>query len=149
MSSLHRTTSCEFNRVALQVFWSYAPVSSLHWAARAEAIIFEDRWEAAEFALGGDQLGVYDRGMDGCIVETPRFLRDLDCEGRAADGRDERRGKVAERHRLGGHHPHPAPTDENPERSDCDCGVVNRILTPEQIRQKFAHLGASKSPLTQ
>jgi hypothetical protein len=42
-----------------------------------------------------------------------------------------------------GHHPHSAPTDENPERWECDCGGVNRILTPEQIRQKFAHLGAA------
>jgi len=49
----------------------------------------------------------------------------------------------AERHRLEGHHPHPAPTDENPERWDCDCGGVNRILTGEQIRMKFAHLSAA------
>ena len=49
----------------------------------------------------------------------------------------------AERHRLEGHHPHPAPTDENPERWDCDCGGVNRILTGEQIRVKFAHLSAA------
>ena len=51
----------------------------------------------------------------------------------------------AERHRLEGHHPHPAPTKENPERWECECpgitGVaVWRILTGEQIRQKFAHL---------
>jgi len=32
------------------------------------------------------------------------------------------------------------PDDENPERWDCDCGYLWRILTPEQIRQKFAHL---------
>jgi len=54
----------------------------------------------------------------------------------------------AERHRLEGHHPYPAPTDENPERWECDCPdtpwiAVWRILTPEQIRQKFAHLGAT------
>ena len=49
----------------------------------------------------------------------------------------------AERHRLEGHHPHPAPTKENPERWDCDCGGVNRILAGEQTRQKFAHLGAA------
>ena len=49
----------------------------------------------------------------------------------------------AERHRLEGHHPHPAPTDENPERWDCDCGGVNRILTGEQIRMKFAHLSVA------
>jgi hypothetical protein len=46
----------------------------------------------------------------------------------------------AERHRLEGHHPHPAPTLENPERWDCDCGGICRILTLEQHRQKFAHL---------
>ena len=49
----------------------------------------------------------------------------------------------AERHRLEGHHPHPAPTPENPERWECDCGGVNRILTGEQIRMKFRHLGAA------
>jgi transposase len=48
----------------------------------------------------------------------------------------------AERHRLEGHRPHPAPTLENPERWDCDCGGVNRILTLKQIQQKFAHLKA-------
>jgi hypothetical protein len=46
----------------------------------------------------------------------------------------------AERHRLEGHHPHPAPTLENPERWDCECGGIWRILTLEQIRMKFAHL---------
>jgi len=49
----------------------------------------------------------------------------------------------AERHRSEGHHPHHAPTLENPERWDCDCGGVNRILTLRQIRQKFAHLKAN------
>ena len=49
----------------------------------------------------------------------------------------------AERHRLDGHHPHPAPTPVNPERWDCECGYIWRILTGEQIRQKFAHLGAA------
>ena len=44
-----------------------------------------------------------------------------------------------------GHNPDPAPTRENPERWECDCPetsgtAVWRILTPEQIRQKFAHL---------
>lgn len=53
----------------------------------------------------------------------------------------------AERHRAEGHHPHPAPTAENPERWDCDCGGVWRILTERQIRQKFAHLQHRK-PLT-
>jgi hypothetical protein len=55
----------------------------------------------------------------------------------------------AERHRLVGHHPHPAPTNENPERWECKCDpdapwtAVWRILTLEQTRQKFAHLGAA------
>jgi hypothetical protein len=45
-----------------------------------------------------------------------------------------------ERHRLAGHYPHSAPTKENPERWDCECGYIWRILTVEQLRQKFAHL---------
>ena len=53
-------------------------------------------------------------------------------------------------HREQGHQPYAAPTVENPERWDCKCDpdavwtAVWRILTPEQIRQKFAHL--SKRP---
>ena len=39
-----------------------------------------------------------------------------------------------------GHHPNPAPTPENPEWWDYDCGYLWRILTVAQIRQKFAHL---------
>jgi hypothetical protein len=31
---------------------------------------------------------------------------------------------------------------ENPDLVRCDCGGIWRILTPEQIRKKFAHLGA-------
>jgi hypothetical protein len=52
----------------------------------------------------------------------------------------------AERHRLQGHNPHPAPTPENPERWECKCDpdavwiAVWRILAPAQVRQKFAHL---------
>ena len=46
----------------------------------------------------------------------------------------------AERHRRAGHHPQPTPTNENPDRWDCECGGLWRILTLEQIRQKFAHL---------
>jgi len=46
----------------------------------------------------------------------------------------------AAHHRGQGHHPHPAPTKENPERWDCDCGGINRILTVQQIAKKFAHL---------
>jgi hypothetical protein len=45
-----------------------------------------------------------------------------------------------ERHRREGHHPHAAPTKENPERWDCECGGLWRILTIEQLRRKFAHL---------
>jgi hypothetical protein len=51
-----------------------------------------------------------------------------------------------ERHRLEGHHPHPAPTQENPERWDCECGYIWRILTVEQMRQKFAHLRKCSTP---
>jgi hypothetical protein len=49
-------------------------------------------------------------------------------------------------HRDQGHHPYPNPTPENPERWECKCDpdagwvAVWRILTPEQIAQKFAHL---------
>ena len=49
-------------------------------------------------------------------------------------------------HRDLGHHPYPNPTLENPERWECRCDpdavwtAVWRILTPAQIRQKFAHL---------
>jgi hypothetical protein len=52
----------------------------------------------------------------------------------------------AERHRLEGHHPHPAPSDENPERWECKCDPdaawtsVWRILTAEQTREKFAKM---------
>ena len=49
-------------------------------------------------------------------------------------------------HRRDGHNPYPAPTAANPERWECKCDpdsswtAVWRILTPDQIRQKFAHL---------
>jgi hypothetical protein len=49
-------------------------------------------------------------------------------------------------HRGQGHNPLPAPTDENPEQWLCKCDpdatwtAVWRILTPEQVRQKFAQL---------
>jgi hypothetical protein len=32
-----------------------------------------------------------------------------------------------EHHRLEGHHPHPVPTHDNPEKWECDCGNVTRI----------------------
>ena len=56
----------------------------------------------------------------------------------------------AQRHRDEGHHPYPAPTKENPERWECKCDpdakwtAVWRILTVEQIGQKFAHLKHQK-----
>ena len=49
-----------------------------------------------------------------------------------------------EKHREMGHHPYPAPTTENPERWDCECGYIWRILTEKQTRQKFAHLKNQK-----
>lgn len=57
----------------------------------------------------------------------------------------------AEKHRRRGHHPYPSPTAENPERWLCECPdaagtAVWRILTPGQIRQKFAHMrGAAET----
>jgi hypothetical protein len=51
-----------------------------------------------------------------------------------------------ERHRLDGHYPHHAPTQENPERWDCECGYIWRILTVEQLRLKFAHLRKRPTP---
>jgi hypothetical protein len=50
----------------------------------------------------------------------------------------------AERHRLEGHHPHPAPTLENPERWDCDCGGVNRMSVAMRKSPLVAKL---RSPL--
>jgi hypothetical protein len=55
-------------------------------------------------------------------------------------------------HRCQGHNPHPAPTIENPERWECRCDpeavwtAVWRIVTPEQVRQKFAHLSKRPNP---
>lgn len=49
-------------------------------------------------------------------------------------------------HRSQGHEPYPAATPENPERWECKCDpdavwtAVWRILTPDQIQAKFAHL---------
>ena len=48
-----------------------------------------------------------------------------------------------ERHRLEGHHPHAVPTHDNPEKWECYCGTVWRILTRDQIRMKFAHRRAT------
>ncbi len=53
------------------------------------------------------------------------------------------REEWVEGHLSAGHHPNPAPTQENPERWDCDCGNIWRILTPAQIERKFAHLNAA------
>lgn len=49
-----------------------------------------------------------------------------------------------QRHRDEGHHPHPAPTTENPERWDCECGHIWRILTEKQTRRKwYTMMGAA------
>ena len=49
-----------------------------------------------------------------------------------------------ENHREMGHHPYPAPTTENPERWDCECGYIWRILTEKQTRQKwYTMMGAA------
>ena len=45
-------------------------------------------------------------------------------------------------HRDLGHHPEHSPTVENPDLVRSDCGGLWRVLTQEQIRKKFAHLGA-------
>jgi hypothetical protein len=48
--------------------------------------------------------------------------------------------------------PTPPPSNENPERWECKCDpeagwtAVWRILTPEQVRQKFAHLSTGRTP---
>ena len=70
-------------------------------------------------------------------MKEPRKLRPVTIEGPLRFVPVE---EWAERHRRVGHHPHPTPTNENPERWDCECGGLWRILTLEQIRQKFAHL---------
>jgi hypothetical protein len=41
----------------------------------------EDPWEAAEFALGGDQLDVYEQGMYEGPAEIPQFLHDQIAKG--------------------------------------------------------------------
>ena len=67
-------------------------------------------------------------------------------------GRNQRKHSVeawAERHRLEGHHPYPAPTAREPgEDGECKCDPdapwvsVWRILTPDQIQPEvIAHLG--------
>ena len=59
--------------------------------------------------------------------------------------RKDLRQQWIERHRSLGHDPYAAPTRENPDQWECDCPDISgvavwRILTPEQIGQKFAHL---------
>lgn len=55
-------------------------------------------------------------------------------------------------HSERGHEPYAAPTPENPERWECKCDpdavwtAVWRILTPAQVRQKFAHLRKNARP---
>ncbi|MEB3021472.1 hypothetical protein [[Mycobacterium] crassicus] len=46
------------------------------------------------------------------------------------------------RHRFRGHDPHPAPTAEDPERWDCDCGEVRHGHARGQISRRYAHLRA-------
>ena len=70
-------------------------------------------------------------------MKEPRKLRPVTIEGPLRFVPVE---EWAERQRRAGHHPQPAPTKENPERWDCECGGLWRILTFEQIRPKFAHL---------
>ncbi len=69
----------------------------------------------------------------------PNNDRDRRCDRDAAPDYRPQVETWAEAHRMMGHYPHSAPTTENPERWDCDCGYLWRILTGEQIRQKFAH----------
>jgi hypothetical protein len=69
-------------------------------------------------------------------MKEPRKLRPVTIEGPLRFVPVE---EWAERHRRAGHYPQPTPTNENPERWDCDCGGLWRILTPGQVRQKFAH----------
>ena len=53
-------------------------------------------------------------------------------------------------HQALGHDPHPAPTFQNPEQWECKCAAdavwtaVWRILTPAQVRQKYAHLAKTR-----
>ena len=69
-------------------------------------------------------------------MKEPRKLRPVSIEG---PWRFVPVEEWAERHRRAGHHPQFAPTSENPDRWDCNCGGLWRILTLEQVRQKFAH----------
>ncbi len=61
-----------------------------------------------------------------------------------------RRQAWIDQHRAKGHHPYPAPDNENPERWECKCDpdakstAVWRILTLKQITQKYAHLANQK-----
>jgi hypothetical protein len=50
----------------------------------------------------------------------------------------------AQRHSRAGHNPRPAPTKDNPDMWECDCGSIRCTLTGEQIRQKFGHLAAAR-----
>jgi hypothetical protein len=84
-------------------------------------------------ALAGAVAGAEQRAE----MNEPRKLRPVTIEGPLRFVPVE---EWAERHRRAGHHPQPTPTNENPERWDCDCGALWRILTAEQVRQKFAHL---------
>jgi hypothetical protein len=68
-------------------------------------------------------------------MKEPRKLRSVTIEGPLRYVPVE---QWAQRHRDAGHYPYAAPTTENPERWDCECGGLWRVLTLEQIRRKFA-----------
>lgn len=66
--------------------------------------------------------------------------------GKASSTMEQMRERWIASHRQQGHEPYAAPIPENPERWECKCDpdavwtAVWRILTPGQVRQKFAHL---------
>ncbi len=74
-------------------------------------------------------------------MKEPRKLRPVTIEGPLRYVPVE---EWAQFHRDAGHHPYAVPTKENPERWDCECGYIWRILTLEQITRKFAHLKTAK-----
>lgn len=66
--------------------------------------------------------------------------------GKPASTMEQMRERWIVSHREQGHEPYAASTPDNPERWECKCDpdavwtAVWRILTPAQVRQKFAHL---------
>ena len=71
--------------------------------------------------------------------------------GKPSPAMEQMREQWIAHHRDRGHEPHAAPTVENPEQWNCKCDPdaawtsVWRILTLEQIKKKFAHLGAKRT----